>query len=87
MNFNVLEKFISGGLYTGHWVVFNEPQNIKMLTFLANQLMNVRQTLLDTSFDKGKASLPGLNNIAFFLLSDLRQPCRLDQLLAPFEHR
>jgi len=26
MNFNVLEKFVNGGVYTGEWIVFNWPQ-------------------------------------------------------------
>lgn len=27
MTYKLIERFISGGLYTGHWVVFNWPQS------------------------------------------------------------
>ena len=46
MNFKMLERFISGGLYTGEWVVFNYPQNEEILSFLATHILNIKKTLI-----------------------------------------
>ncbi len=70
MNFNVVERFISGGIFVGHWVAFNCPKTEHMLAFISNQLNSVRKILLDNSFEKTKSSMSGNHNLAFFLVSE-----------------
>lgn len=47
INFKNIERFISGALFTGSWVVMNLPDNLQVMAFLAYQLNHIRKATLD----------------------------------------
>lgn len=85
-SFKMVERFISGAVFTGNWLLFNCPSSPPMLAFLANQLTQVRKALLDTS---SALKTPLLLNpsVSFFVTLPQGEACALEGLLQPLAHR
>ena len=67
MNFKVLERFFNGSIYTGQWIVFNEPKTQEMFSLLATHIINIKKILQDTNFEKTKTFQSQSFNSAFFI--------------------
>jgi hypothetical protein len=87
INFKNIERFISGALFTGSWVVMNLPGNHQVMAFLAHQLNHIRKAILDPNLEKSKAQFIN-SNAAFFLTipSNLTQ-CALEAIAPSLSHR
>lgn len=86
INFKNIERFISGALFTGSWVVMNLPDNHQVMAFLAHQLNHIRKAILDPNMEKSKAQFIN-SNVAFFLTIPQPNPCSLHTLAPSFSHR
>ena len=75
INFKMAERFINGGVYTGDWVVFNYPQSLEMLTFLATHIINIKKNIAEANLEKTK----NVNNSssAFFMSLNSNQKCNI----------
>ena len=74
-------------MFTGNWIFLNYPKSAEILTFIANQLSNVKKIINEGINERNKPAFPFNSNAAFFFKSPCFLNNNMDLLLPRLPYR